>query len=93
MDASVDEFAIDAAFDADELSPFAAADVCALVLEELSALAEVFAAAIDAALAFVFEVEDASREASALLATWAAMLASGLAAEEACVVASAIAAA
>jgi hypothetical protein len=89
MDASVDEFAIDAAFEADEWSPFTAAEAFALVLEELSALAEVFAAATEAASASVFDVDDASRDASALLATCAAILASGLAAEEACVVASA----
>jgi hypothetical protein len=85
----VDAFVIAAAFDADELSAFAACEAVALAVDDLSAFAAACAAVIDDALAFVFAVEEASREESAVLADCAAMLASGFAAAEACVVASA----
>ena len=64
-----------------------------MVDEELSAFAAARAAAVAVALAILSDVEEALRDASAVLATCAAMLASGLAAADAWVVASACAAA
>lgn len=83
MDASVDEFAIAAARDADAASAVAAWDAFAFVADELSAFAAACAAVLADALATVVDVDEALRDASAVLATCAAMLASGLAAAEA----------